>query len=39
MAGFEEEDHSLQQSPRIRGIIQHFEKQVKLHTEGLDNDM
>jgi hypothetical protein len=39
MESSEEEDHSLQQSPRIRGIIQYFERQVKLHTEGLDNDM
>jgi hypothetical protein len=39
MAGSEEENHSLQQSPCTRGIIQHFERQVKLHTEGLDNDM
>jgi hypothetical protein len=39
MAGSEEEDHSLHQSPRTRGIIQHFERQVQRHTEGLDNDM
>jgi hypothetical protein len=29
----------LQQSPCTRGIIQHFERQVQRHTEGLDNDM
>jgi hypothetical protein len=39
MADSEEEDHSLHQSPRTRGIIQHFERQVQRHTEGLDNDM
>jgi hypothetical protein len=39
MAGSEEEDHSLHQSPHTRGIIQHFERQVQRHTEGLDNDM
>jgi hypothetical protein len=39
MAGSKEEDHSLHQSPRIRGIIQHFERQVQPHLEGLDNDM
>jgi hypothetical protein len=39
MAGSEEEDHSLQQSPRTRGIIQHFERKVQQHTEGLDNNM
>src|SRR5688572_28888853 len=26
-------------SPRTKGIIQHFEKLVKGHTEGLDNDL
>ena len=26
-------------SPRTRGIIQHFELQVKLHTEGLNDDL
>jgi hypothetical protein len=39
MAGSEEEDHSLHQSPCTRGIIQYFERQVQWHTEGLDNDM
>jgi hypothetical protein len=39
MAGSEEEDHSLHQSPRTKGIIQHFERHVQRHTEGLDNDM
>jgi hypothetical protein len=40
MAGSEEEeDHSLWQSPRTRGVIQHFERQVQRHIEGLDNDM
>jgi hypothetical protein len=29
----------LHQSPCTRGIIQHFERQVQRHTEGLDNDM
>jgi hypothetical protein len=39
MVGSEEEDHSLQQSPCTRGIIQDFERQVQRHKEGLDNDM
>jgi hypothetical protein len=39
MARSEEEDHSLQQSPRTRSITKHFERQVQQHTEGLDNDM
>jgi oligoendopeptidase F len=39
MAGSKEEDHILRQSPRTRGIIQHFERQVQRHTKGLDNDM
>src|SRR5438132_6535681 len=30
---------SMQHSPRTKGIIQHFERQVKLYTEGLDNDL
>jgi hypothetical protein len=25
--------------PRTRGIIQHFERQVRLHTEGLNEDV
>ena len=29
----------MQHSPRTKGIIQHFERQVKLYTEGLDNDL
>jgi hypothetical protein len=29
----------MPQSPRTKGIIQHFTKQVKLHTEGLDQDL
>ena len=27
------------QSPRTKGIIQHFTRQVQLHTEGLDQDL
>jgi hypothetical protein len=39
MPGSKEEDHSSQQSPRTRSIIQYFKRQVKLYTERLDNDM
>jgi hypothetical protein len=39
MVGSKEEDHNLQQSPCTRGIIQYFKRQVKLHTDGLENDM
>ena len=28
-----------QHSPRTKGIIQHFQRQVKLHTDGLDEDL
>ena len=38
MTGSEDGD-SMQHSPRTKGIIQHFERQVKLYTEGLDNDL
>jgi len=34
-----EEVNKILQSRRTKGIIQHFERQVKLHTEGLDNDL
>jgi len=34
-----EEVNKILQSPHTKGIIQHFERQVKLHTEGLDNDL
>ena len=39
MAGPDDDTNSLQHSPCTKGIIQHFERQVKLHTEGLDNDL
>lgn len=28
-----------QHSPRTRGIIQHFERQVRVHAEHLDEDV
>jgi hypothetical protein len=31
--------NQMPQSPRTKGIIQHFERKVKLHIEGLDNDL
>jgi hypothetical protein len=34
-----DEDNQIPHSPRTKGIIQHFERKVKLHTEGLDNDL
>ncbi len=41
MAGLEVDDASrnMPHSPRTKGIIQHFVRLVKTHTEGLDNDM
>ena len=38
MAGLEAEDE-VQHSPRTRGIISHFERQVRLHTDVLDEDV
>ena len=37
MAG--NEDDGRAHSPRTRGIIQHFERQVRLHAEHLDEDV
>jgi hypothetical protein len=34
-----EDVNQIPQSPRTKGIIQHFERKVKLHTKGLDNDL
>ena len=34
-----EDANQMPHSPRTKGIIQHFERKVKLHTEGLDNDL
>jgi hypothetical protein len=41
MAGLEVDDASrnMPNSPRTKGIIQHFVRLVKTHTEGLDNDL
>jgi hypothetical protein len=41
MAGLEVDDASrnMPHYPRTKGIIQHFVRLVKTHTEGLDNDM
>ena len=38
MAGSEAEDE-VQHSPRTRGIISHFERQVRLHTDVLDEEV
>jgi hypothetical protein len=38
MAGSREDD-DRQHSPRTRGIIQHFVRKVKLHTDALDEDL
>ena len=37
MAG--NEDDGRAHSPQTRGIIQHFERQVRLHAEHLDEDV
>jgi hypothetical protein len=38
MAGAENTNEDVH-SPRTRGIIQHFERQVQMHTEALDEDV
>ena len=38
MAGSEAAE-AVQHSPRTRGIISHFERQVRLHTDVLDEDV
>jgi hypothetical protein len=41
MARLEDDDAScnMPHSPHSKGIIHHFEWPVKMHTEGLDNDL
>jgi hypothetical protein len=40
MAGSNKEEvDQIPQSPRTKGIIQHFERLVKTHNEGIDNDL
>jgi hypothetical protein len=40
MAGSDEEEvNQIPQSPQTKGIIQHFERLVKTHNEGIDNDL
>ena len=39
MAGSDEERNKIPQSSRTKGIIQYFEKLVKTHNEGIDNDL
>jgi hypothetical protein len=39
MAGSDGEVNKIPQSPRTKGIIQHFERLVKTHNEGIDNDL
>jgi len=34
-----EDANKIPQSPHTKGIIQHFERQVKLHIQGLDDDL
>ena len=41
MVGLKVDDasHNMPHSPHTKGIIQHFVRLVKKHTEGLDNDL
>ena len=36
-SGNEDEDDGGPLTPRTKGITQHFEKQVREHTNGIDN--
>jgi hypothetical protein len=38
-AGSEDEDGGGLLTPRTKGIIQHFQKQVREYTFGIDNDL
>ena len=39
MADSDVDSDGKQHSPRTKGIIQHFVRKVKLHNEGIDNDL
>ena len=39
MTGSDQEANKIPQSPRTKRIIQHFERLVKTHNEGIDNDL
>jgi hypothetical protein len=40
MAGpVDDDQHMPPQSPRTKGIVQALVREVKKHTEGLDNDV
>ena len=39
MAGSDDEVNKIPHSPRTKGVIHHFEKLVKTHNEGIDNDL
>ena len=39
MADSDVDSDGKQHSPRTKGIIQHFVRKVKLHKEGIDNDL
>ena len=38
-AGSEDEDGGGLLTPRTKGIVQHFQKQVREYTLGIDNDL
>jgi hypothetical protein len=38
-AGSEDEDGGGLLTPRTKGIVQHFQKQVREYTFGIDNDL
>jgi hypothetical protein len=37
--GDQEDENAIPHSPRTKGIIQHFERQMRLHLDGLAKDI
>jgi hypothetical protein len=38
-SGVKEDENTMPQSPRTKGIIQHFERQMHLQLDGLAEDI
>jgi hypothetical protein len=38
-SGVKEDENTMTQSPRTKGIIQHFERQMRLQLDGLVEDI
>jgi hypothetical protein len=37
--GDQEDENAIPHSPRTKGIIQHFERQMRMHLDGLAEDI